>query len=500
MGLFPELHGRRLYSWGNFICGLSFMMYGYDAGILGGLFLHPPFIDALGLADASQYTIPMIASAYSLAGCITSVIMAMFSFRLGRRRTILLGNAAACIGTVLQAASYSVAQIIVGRICTGFAIGCISSAVPIYIAETGIEAGDRGPANAFNAMMLIGGVPIAYWIDYGFTKMYNQASWRVPIALQAVFFVVGGGCMYLLPDTPRWYYAVNRIEEGDAALVRLVDAPLDDEKVQAIKQEILLSIQSEREANASLHWKLFLTLGVVDHSPLKIVRRLSTCFWLPFIREWMGSGLMATYSSIILSKTGASPSLISLLSGIQNIVFFLGCVPIYFTMERTGRRITLLMGAVAMTVLLVVFIALVAIEPQTQPMLWAAIAILWLYLFTMGYAYQGVVWLYCAEIPPLAYRHIGGAATSTGEWLGTFLNVFVGPIGFDNVGWRYWFWVLSGNLTAIVFVCFLCPETGGRTLEQIDYLFAPEVSNPKDGWAAAETVEIKEANTTEIRE
>jgi hypothetical protein len=31
--------------------------------------------------------------------------------------------------------------------------------------------------------------------------------------------------------------------------------------------------------------------------------------------------------------------------------------------------------------------------------------------------------------------------------------------------------VLSGNIVAIFFIFFLCPETGGRTLEQVDYLF-----------------------------
>lgn len=123
-----------------------------------------------------------------------------------------------------------------------------------------------------------------------------------------------------------------------------------------------------------------------------------------------------------------------------------------------------------MTLLIVIFITLVAI-PQTSSIRWASIAILWLFLFIMGYAYEGCVWLYCAEISPLEYRHIGGAATSAGEWLGTFLTVFVGPIGFDNAGWRYWFWVLSGNLVAVVFVFFLCPETGGKTLEQVDNLF-----------------------------
>jgi hypothetical protein len=48
---------------------------------------------------------------------------------------------------------------------------------------------------------------------------------------------------------------------------------------------------------------------------------------------------------------------------------------------------------------------------------------------------------------------------------------FVAAIGFDNVGWYFWFWVISGNVIAIIFVFLLCPETGGKTLEQVDYLF-----------------------------
>ena len=53
----------------------------------------------------------------------------------------------------------------------------------------------------------------------------------------------------------------------------------------------------------------------------------------------------------------------------------------------------------------------------------------------------------------------------------TFITVFAGPIGFDNVGWPFWFWVISGNVVAVIFVFLLCPETGGKTLEQVDYLF-----------------------------
>ena len=73
---------------------------------------------------------------------------------------MILGNAVAILGSVVQASSYSVAQIIVGRLLTGFAIGCISSSVPSYLSETGSEIVDRGPANALNGIFLISGVPL----------------------------------------------------------------------------------------------------------------------------------------------------------------------------------------------------------------------------------------------------------------------------------------------------------------------------------------------------
>lgn len=170
----------------------------YDAGVLGGVLLHPPFLNAIG-NPTGVWVIPLVVASYDLAACVTAVGIAFFTFNIGRRGTIVLGNIAAVIGSVIQASSYSVAQLIVGRLCTGFAIGCISSAVPTYLSETGIEIGDRGPANAFNAILLISGVPLAYWVDYGFTKMDTQASWRVPIIFQCVFAFFSGGIMWFLP-------------------------------------------------------------------------------------------------------------------------------------------------------------------------------------------------------------------------------------------------------------------------------------------------------------
>ena len=157
------------------------------------------------------------------------------------------------------------------------------------------------------------------------------------------------------------------------------------------------------------------------------------------------------YSSIILQSTGAKPSLISLLAGVLNIFFALGCYPLYFTIERVGRRSVLLYGACVMSVLMGVFMVLQLVE-QTTAIGWASIGIIFVFLFVFGYAWQGCVWLYCSEIAPLEYRHVGGAFTACGEWLMTWLTVFVGPIGLANVGASFWGWVFSGNVVAIVFV------------------------------------------------
>jgi MFS family permease len=91
--------------------------YGYDAGVLGGILSHPPFLQAMG-NPTDDWTIPMISSSYTLAACVTSLFVTSFSFRIGRRGCIIIGCGGAIIGAAIQSSSYGVPQIIVGRLVT----------------------------------------------------------------------------------------------------------------------------------------------------------------------------------------------------------------------------------------------------------------------------------------------------------------------------------------------------------------------------------------------
>jgi fucose permease len=62
-----------------------------------------------------------------------SLCVTFYGMQIGRKGTILLGCVLLCIGALLQASTYSVGQIIAGRIVTGAGIGNIAAAVPTYM-------------------------------------------------------------------------------------------------------------------------------------------------------------------------------------------------------------------------------------------------------------------------------------------------------------------------------------------------------------------------------
>jgi hypothetical protein len=90
--------------------------------------------------------------------------------------------------------------------------------------------------------------------------------------------------MFLLPDTPRWYYVRGRLEEGDEVLSRLYDRPVLDSDVQAMRRSILQSLELESEETKSLNvLDLFW-----DRTDLRVGRRLRIAFLILSVQQMMG--------------------------------------------------------------------------------------------------------------------------------------------------------------------------------------------------------------------
>ncbi|KAL8276288.1 hypothetical protein RQP46_011316 [Phenoliferia psychrophenolica] len=103
---------------------------------------------------------------------------------------------------------------------------------------------------------------------------------------------------------------------------------------------------------------------------------------------------------------------------------------------------------------------------------WAAYGFIIIYQMAFAIGWLSVPWIYAPEISPLRYRHANTSAAVASEWLFTFVTVKVLPVGIANLGWRiYIVWTVF-NAVQFVFTWIWVPETRGKTLEEIDYMFS----------------------------
>ena len=62
----------------------------------------------------------------------------------------------------------------------------------------------------------------------------------------------------------------------------------------------------------------------------------------------------------------------------------------------------------------------------------------------------------------------------SGLWLNiiSFINTYAAPVGITSSGWKFYILYLAIDALGIVTIYFTFVETKGRTLEEIDEIFA----------------------------
>lgn len=85
--------------------------------------------------DPDDVTTGITVASYCLGCLIGCLLSFLLGDILGRRRSIWLAMALIVVGATLQASSYTLAHLIVGRVITGFGTGIDSSTIPMYQSE-----------------------------------------------------------------------------------------------------------------------------------------------------------------------------------------------------------------------------------------------------------------------------------------------------------------------------------------------------------------------------
>lgn len=121
---------------------------------------------------------------------------------------------------------------------------------------------------------------------------------------------------------------------------------------------------------------------------------------------------------------------------------------------------------------MLVYFVMNILPNQTVAIDWVAVTSILAYNIIFVFGWLGPPWIYGPKIAPLKYRHVAGSLAACGEWFSTRAVVFGGGTSLKAVGPMIFIWPLVCCFLAAAYVHYYCPETIGRTLEEIDYLFA----------------------------
>lgn len=466
--------GKRLTAYISCVAGTGFTLFGYDQGVMSALLtakqfekVFPEVVTGDGQPKNHADLQSLLVAIYEI-GCLIGALSNLWvGDKLGRKRTIILGGIIMTIGAILQTTSYGYAQMIVARVVTGLGNGLNTSTVPAYHAECS-PAANRGRLLITEGVLIAFGIMTSYWVDFGlFWAKDSSAQWRFPIAFQIFFALVMVFGINFLPESPRWLIKVGRKAEAISVLSALEDKPVNHPLVrQAYKgmNEVVMM-----EEKAAPHGKAVLS-ELKTGGRSQNLRRVALAVVAQAFQQITGINLITYYATILFERLGLSDVKSRILAACNGTEYFLISILAVFLIDRVGRRKLMLFGAAGQCITMVLLGVLGSIDKPAAQIISAVLLFVFNSFFALGWL--GTSWLYAAEIVGLRMRGPANALSTASNWIFNFLVVMVTGPAFANIDWGTY--IVFAALNALIFpvVYFYFPETAGRSLEDMDVIFA----------------------------
>ncbi|KAH8817380.1 general substrate transporter [Xylogone sp. PMI_703] len=467
---------KQIYFYGIAPCtgGLAF---GYDTGSMSGILAMPQFLEYFDHpSNFRQGGITASILAGAFAGSL--VTGAFIADTFGRKKTILFGSALFTVGCAVAAAANGLAALVAGRLINGMGNGCLAMMVPLYQSEiTPKEI--RGRIISVQQCFINFGILIAFWIQYGTSFIDGSAAWRLPMALQMIATIALHLTMYFLPESPRWLVSKDRHEEALTVLARLhANGNENDSYVLAELSEIRAKLAQEKLYPAPSYFKLLFG---------EERRRMWIGIGVQFWQSMTGINVIMYYAVFLFQQAGISGTAASLLAnGLQGLVLNISTLPNMYWMDKWGRRIPMIIGGVGMGIAMMLIGVLMKTKGDpvyneltkktdftfsSKAASNATIAFVYIYVMVFGLTWACVAWVYPPEIFSMNMRGRATSMTTATNWFVNFWFALYIPTAMNKISWKLYmvFMALCYLMAIVVYLYY--PESAGKTLEEMDYLF-----------------------------
>jgi len=425
---------------------LGGLLFGYDTGVISGalIFIRHEF----SLSLVAQELIVSGALAGAAIGALTGGRLADY---FGRKATLIATATIFIVGSLIAALATSPAQLVVGRIVLGLAIGLSSATVPVYISEVS-PASERGWQVSLFQLAITVGILAAYFVDYLFAK---SEAWRWMIGLAVIPGLIFGLGMIVLPETPRWLAKRGHLERARQVLARIRGNGQVDAELADIQKTLATSHESGSWSELlSPELRIPLIIGV----------------GLAIFQQVTGINTIIYYAPTIIQQAGISSASGAILAtagiGVVNVMMTIVSM---WLIDRVGRRILLLVGTAGMIVTLALLSVVFRTHSPSRSLAMTAMVALMAYVASFAISLGPIFWLLISEIYPIKIRGLAQGTAATANWAANLLVSMTFLSLVDALGPSPTF-ALYGILAvgSWIFSYYLVPETKGRSLEEIE--------------------------------
>ncbi|KAI5957007.1 STL1 [Candida jiufengensis] len=461
----------------------GFSLFGYDQGLMSGLIAADQFNYEFPATKDNGTIQGAVTASYEI-GCFFGALFALWKGeRTGRRPLIFVGSVLIVIGAIISTTPFRphwpLGHFVVGRVITGVGNGLNTATIPVWQSEMS-RAENRGFLVNMEGAFIAVGTFIAYWTDFGFSFIDSSVSWRFPVAFQIFFALLVLFGIWGCPESPRWLIKNKHEIEAKFVLSSLKGVNEDDEEVGKEISGIIESINKFSKVQGGIS-EIF-TGGKTQH-----FRRLLIGCSGQFFQQLTGCNAAIYYSTLLFYQTIFNHSqyrLSMILGGVFATIYALSTIPSFFLVDTLGRRKLFLIGAVGQGISFTISFACL-INPTPENAKGAAVGI-FLFIIFFAFTLLPLPWLYPPEINPLKTRTYASAASTCTNWLMNFAVVMFVPKFLETSGWGTYLFFACVNFAFVPVIYFWYIETRGRSLEEIDIIFAKSYVEKKPAWKVAD--------------
>ncbi|KAH0718206.1 hypothetical protein KY285_014237 [Solanum tuberosum] len=429
------------------VASMISIIFGYDTGVMSGAMIYVK--KEFQINDAKT---EILAGILNLCALVGSLCAGRTSDKIGRRNTIMVASVIFMIGSILMGYGPSYIALLVGRCIAGVGVGFALMIAPIYSAEV------SSPSSR------------------GFLTSLPEIGIRIA-AIPSLFLAIG---ILKMPESPRWLIMQGRVGEAKKILYKVSNSPQEAEiRLRDIKEAVGIDencnddiVKVPESAQTHGVWKELLL------KPTPSLRWILIAgVGIHFFEHATGIEAVILYSHKIFAKAGVHDTRKQILATVGvGLTKFTFIVLSTFLIDRVGRRKLLLTSLSGMVVTLAgLGFFLTIAENSGGTLIWALVlSIVTTYAVVMFFniGLGPVTWVYSTEIFPLRYRALGaGIGVAVNRLMNATVSMSFLSISEAITTGGAFFMFAGVSLVALIFFYFMCPETKGKSLEEMESVF-----------------------------